>query len=76
MLYSKETLILEEIMATLLSNEIRKRPNQEVQKGSGLVITGRKGREEEKKVWGHQRRVTFVIGKIIARITANIRKSG
>jgi len=29
-LYSKETLILEEVTSTLLSNEIRKRPNQEV----------------------------------------------
>jgi len=27
MLYAKETLILEEITSTLLSNEIRKRPN-------------------------------------------------
>jgi len=29
MLYVKETLILKEIISTLLSNEIRKRPNQE-----------------------------------------------
>ena len=29
MLYSKETLIWEEVMPTLLSNEIRNRPNQE-----------------------------------------------
>jgi len=28
-LYGKETLILEEVTSTLLSNEIRKRPNQE-----------------------------------------------
>jgi len=48
MLYSKKTLILEEVTLTLLSNEIRKRPNQEEQTGSGLVITGRKGREEKK----------------------------
>ena len=39
MLYAKETLILEEITSTLLSNEIRKRPNQEEQIGSGLVVT-------------------------------------
>jgi len=31
MLYGKETLILEEATSTLLSNEIRKRPNQEEQ---------------------------------------------
>ena len=49
MLYDKETLILEEVMSTLLSYEIRKRPNQEEQEGTGLVITGRKGREEERK---------------------------
>jgi len=49
MLYSKKTLILEEFMSTLLSNEIRKRPNQEEQIRSGLVITGRKGRREGKK---------------------------
>ena len=29
MLYCKETLILEEVTTALLSNEIRKRPNQE-----------------------------------------------
>jgi len=48
MLYSKETLIFEEITPTLLSNEIRKIPNQEEQTGSGLVVTGRKGREVKK----------------------------
>ena len=31
MLYGKETLILEEVTSTLLSNEIRKRTNQEEQ---------------------------------------------
>ena len=31
MLYCKETLILEEVTSTLLSNEIRKKPNQEEQ---------------------------------------------
>jgi len=48
MLYDKETLILEEVTSTLLSNEIRKRPNQEEQTGSGLMVTGGKGREEER----------------------------
>jgi len=49
-LYCKETLILKEVMSTLLSNEIRKKPNQEEQEGSGLVVTGRKG--EKKKSSG------------------------
>ena len=31
MLYDKETLILEEVTSTLLSNEIKKRPNHEEQ---------------------------------------------
>ena len=41
MLYDKETLILEEVTLTLLSNEIRKRPNQEDQERSGLMVTRR-----------------------------------
>ena len=49
MLYDKETLILKEVTSTLLSNEIRKRPNQEEQIGSSLVVTERKGRGEGKK---------------------------
>ena len=49
MLYSKKTLILKEITPTLLSNEIRKRPNQKKQEGLDLVVTGRKGRGEGKK---------------------------
>jgi len=48
MLYAKETLILE-VTSTLLSNEIRKRPNQEEQIGSGLVVMRRKGRCKGKK---------------------------
>jgi len=47
MLYGKKTLILEEITLTLLSNEIKKRLNQE-QTRSSLVVTGRKGREGKK----------------------------
>ena len=49
MLYGKKTLILEEVMSTLFSNEIRTRPNQEEQIGSCLVVMGRKGRGDEKK---------------------------
>ena len=43
MIYGKKTRILEKITPTLLSNEIRKTPNQNKQGGSGLV-TGSKGR--------------------------------
>ena len=49
MLYGKKTLILKEVTSTLLSNKIRKKPNQEEQTGSGLVVTGRKGRREGRK---------------------------
>ena len=38
MLYGKETFILEEVTSTLLSNEIRKRSNQEERIGSDLVV--------------------------------------
>jgi len=36
--HAKETLILEEVTSTLLSNEIKKRPNQEKHEGLGLVV--------------------------------------
>ena len=49
MLYSKKTLILEEVTSTLLSNENRKRPNQEEQEGLGMVVTRQNGRGEGKK---------------------------
>ena len=52
MLYGKDTLILEEVASTLLSNEIRKKSNQEEQTGSGLAIMGRKERGEGKKDLG------------------------
>jgi len=42
MLYGTETLILEEVMSTLLFNEIRKMPNQKKHKGSGLLVVTRK----------------------------------
>ena len=48
MLCDKKTpLILEEVTSILLSNEIKKRPNQVEQEGSNLV---RKGREEKKSL--------------------------
>ena len=47
-LYRKKTLILEEITTTLLSSEIRKMPNQDKQKGLGLMVMGRIGREGKK----------------------------
>ena len=49
MLYDKETLVLEEVTSTLLSNEIRKKLNKEEQTRSSLVIMGRKGRGKGKK---------------------------
>ena len=76
MLYGKETLIFEEVTSTLLSNEIRKRPNQEEQTGSSLVVTRKKEEEKEENVQAHQKRVTFVTGKIIGRMTVSIDKSG
>ena len=59
MLYGKETLILEEVMSTLLSNEIRKRLNQDEQTGSGVVVRGRKGRGEGKKGLGSSKAYHF-----------------
>jgi len=44
----EKKLILKEVMATLLLNEIRKIPNQVEQKGSGLVVMGKKERRKEK----------------------------
>ena len=75
MLYGKETLILEEVTSTLSYNEIRKISNQEEQTELRLVVT--KGKEEKKKrkVRAHKRCVTFVTGKVIGRMTANIDKS-
>jgi len=75
MLYSKKTLILEEVTSTLLSNEIRKRSNQEEK---DRVWWSLKGKEEkkERKVQVRQRHVTFVIRKVIGRMTANIGKRG
>jgi len=74
-LCGEEALILEEVTSTLLSNEIKKMSNQEEQEGSGLVVTGRKGRGEEKKVRAHQRHVTSVTGKVIRRMIISIGKS-
>jgi len=59
MLYDKETLILEEVTSTLLSNEIRKTPNQEEQTRSSLEVTGRKGRGEVKKDPGSSKACHF-----------------
>ena len=76
MLYGKETLILEEVISTLLSNEIRKRQNQEERTGSGLVVTGRKGGGEGKNDSAHQRHVIFIKRMVIGRMTSSICKSG
>jgi len=47
-LYVKETLILEEVKTTLLSNEISKMSNQEEQEVQ--VWWSQKGKEEDRKV--------------------------
>jgi len=59
----KEILILEKVTSTLLSNEIRKRPNQVEQEGSGLMAMRMNGKE--RKVGAHRKRVTFVTRKVI-----------
>ena len=76
MLYGKETLILEEVTSTLLSNEIRK--GQIKRRRHDRIWWLREGKEEEKerKVQARQRRVTFVTEKVIGRMTASIDKSG
>ena len=48
MLYGKESLTLEKVTSTLLSNEIRKISNQVEQEGSSFVVIERKGRGEKK----------------------------
>ena len=77
MLYGKETLILEEVTLTLLSSEIRKRLKIKRSK-QDRVWWSREGKKEEKEeqIHVHQRRVTFVIGKVIRRMTTSISKSG
>ena len=47
-LHRNETLILEEVMTTLLSKEIKKRLNQDEHEGLGLVVMGMKERRKEK----------------------------
>jgi len=50
-------------------------PNQEEQTGSSLVAREGKKEEKEGKVQAHQRRITFITGKVIERMTASIGKS-
>jgi len=59
MFYGKKTLILTEVTSTLLSNDIRKKPIQEEQEGSGLVIARRKRRGEGKKGRGSSKACYF-----------------
>jgi len=75
MLYSKKTLILEEITSTLLSNEIRKKPNQVEQEGLDLVVTRRKGNEEEKKSPSSSKVCHFCQKEGVGRRTASVSKS-
>jgi len=58
-LYGKKNRILEEVTSTLISNEIRKRQNQEEQEGSSLVVTGRKGRREGRRGPGSSKACHF-----------------
>jgi len=74
MLYGKETLILEEAMSTLLSNEIRKRPNQDEQNDQIWWLRDEKEEKKERKLQACQRRVTFVTRKVIERTNASIGK--
>jgi len=71
MLYGKETLILEEVKSTFLSNEIRKRPNQIEQEGTSLVAMGRKEREG-KKSQGLSKASLLSIGRSLEGLQAPI----
>ena len=74
MLYGKKTIILEEVMSTLLSNDIRKKPNQIEYKGSGLVVMGRKRRKEK---FGFVEGVSLLsTGRSLKKRTTSINKSG
>jgi len=75
MLYDRETFILEEVTSTFLSNETTKWPNQEDRQDRVWWLREGKKEEKERKVRAHQRHVTFVTGKFIRRMTANIGKS-
>ena len=74
-LYSKKTHILEEVTSTLLSNENRK--GQIKRRDMIRFLWSREGKEEEKErnARARQRRVAFVIGKIIEKMAASIDKS-
>ena len=75
MLYGKETLILEEVTPTILSNEIRKMLNNLIMKDR--VWWSWEGKEEkERKVRVRRRRVTFVTRIVIGRKIAIFDKSG
>jgi len=54
---------LEEVTSTLLSNEIRKRPNQEEQEKSGLMVMGKKRMGEGRKGSGSSKECHFCHGK-------------
>jgi len=75
MLYGKKTLILEEVTSILLSNEIRKMPNQVEQEGSILVVMGRKEREGKKSLIS-SKACHFCQHEVTGRRTTNIGNSG
>ena len=76
MLYGNQTLILKG--SHQLSYLIRLGKYQIKRSRKDRVWWSREEKEEEKKekVQPHQRRVTFVTGKVIERMTVSIGKSG
>ena len=66
---------MKEVISTLLSNENRKKSNQEEQTGSGLVVTGRKGRGEARKGPSSSKACDFYHREVIGRMTTSIDKS-
>ena len=74
MLYEKETLILEKITTTLLSNESEK---DQIKRSMNVRVwwSREEKEEEEKKVRVHRKHVTFVTWNITERKTVSIDKS-
>ena len=47
-IYEKETLDMQEVTGTLISNEIRRRPSPNEDSGEGLMVSSSKGRGRSK----------------------------
>lgn len=50
LLYGKDTIELEDVTATLLSDEIRKRPSGDESQADGLVVPVEKGAEKKNRL--------------------------